>query len=322
MSKNEKKLENEKFTRCSTRFAMTLNQPERFGELKKYLTSLKGFTYGIAGKEKAPTTGHVHLQIFVQFWSPKRLAISKLEGAHVEKCWSSAKKNRRYAAKGGDIVWEEGQLREKGGYPSIKEIKEMPKEERENLSAHLFGTVRKVNEEESALFQTTDIHKHVKVYYISGRSGIGKTRFAHFLIGNYKFDSVKYENGFWIGVSGAVTVCLYDDWRDSHMTASEFIHFIDYNKQIMNVKGSFRVNNYLIIIITSIQPLETIYKDAPAEDRAQWTRRIREIHLSEVYNDDRAKWLRFLCMTIRNYYKKLIFKIILNKNNKPLNESK
>jgi len=320
MSEKNNKLEaNGKFTRSSTSFSMTLNQPERFGELKKYLTSLKGFTYGIAGKEKAPTTGHVHLQIFVQFWGSKRLAISKLEGAHVEKCYASAKKNRRYAAKGGDIIWEEGKLREKGGFPSIREIKELTPDEREELSAQLFNTVNKINLDECSCFSTDNIYKKPRVYYISGRSGIGKTRLAHFLIGNNKFDSVKYENGFWIGVSGRVTYCLYDDWRDSHMSPSEFIHFIDYNRQLMNVKGSFRMNNYLVIIITSVQRLKDIYQDASSEDRAQWTRRIKEIYLSEVSIDDTAKWLRFMIIAIKNYYKKLIFKIILNKNIK-LNE--
>lgn len=70
---------------------------------------------------------------------------------------------------------------------------------------------------------------------------------------------VKFENGFWNGI-GNSKCCIYDDFRDSHMKPSEFINFIDYNKHQLNVKGSYKLNNYEFIIITSVQSQKKFIK--------------------------------------------------------------
>ena len=82
-----------------------------------------------------------------------------------------------------------------------------------------------------------------------------------------------------VGVTGA-----HSDFRDSHMSASEFINFIDYNKHYMNVKGGSVMNDYVLIIITSVQPIESIYANMPDEPRKQWIRRITNIVIED--NDD------------------------------------
>ena len=135
---------------------------------------------------------------------------------------------------------------------------------------------------ESNKLSVEKTQKHVKVYYISGSSGIGKSTFAKYLIGKETFNLVKYENSFWIGASVDVRIALYDDWRDSHMKASELLNFIDYNKQLMNVKGGFLLNSYEVIIITSIIRLKDIYKNVLDESRYQWERRTTEIYLCVV----------------------------------------
>lgn len=284
-------------SRKSSSFLITLNQVENFDELKKYLKSLHSFQYAIAGKEKAPTTGHLHIHIFIQFSQGIRLSLNKLLGAHVDKCFGSTDQNVAYVKKGGDIIWEEGDLRNKG-FLTINQIKKMSTVERDGLPANYFNIAEKLFAKDSCNIKPSDSFKNVKVYYISGRSGIGKTRFAHYLIGNETFNVVKFVNGFWMGFSNQSRIALYDDWRDSHMDASEFLHFIDYNKQIMNVKGGFMLNNYTIIIITSILRLKDIYQDASLEDREQWTRRVEEIFLSVVYNDARAKIIRILILSL------------------------
>lgn len=296
-------------TRISSAFLLTLNQVEKFDELKNYLKSLHSFQYAIAGKEKAPTTGHLHIHIFIQFTKHIRLSIKKLLGCHVDKCFGSTDQNVAYVNKGGDVIWEEGNVRHQG-FLSVAEIKKMTPEERDGLPANYYNIAEKLLSRDSCNLRPSDSFKNVKVYYISGSSGIGKTRFAHYLIGNNTFNVVKFVNGFWMGFSNQSRIALYDDWRDTHMDASEFLHFIDYNKQVMNVKGGFMLNNYTIIIITSILRLKDIYQDASLEDRAQWTRRVKEIFLSIVYNDDRAKLIRILIECIINYIKLYIYKLI------------
>lgn len=296
-------------TRCSTAFLLTLNQVEKFDELKKYLKSLHNFRYAIAGKEKAPTTGHLHIHIFIQFTKHVRMSIQKLLGCHVDKCFGSTEQNVAYVTKGGDVIWEEGDLRKKG-FISIEQIKNMSVKERDGLPAIYYNIAEKLLSKDSCNLRPSDSFKVIKVYYISGRSGIGKTKFAHYLIGNETFNVVKFVNGFWMGFSNQSRIALYDDWRDSHMDASEFLHFIDYNKQVMNVKGGFMLNNYTVIIITSILRLKDIYQDASLEDREQWTRRVEEIFLSVVCNDERAKLIRILIKCIINYFKLYIYKLI------------
>lgn len=296
-------------TRISTAFLLTLNQVDKFVELKNYLKTLHSFQYAIAGKEKAPTTGHIHIHIFIQFSKPIRLSIKKLNGCHVDKCFGSTEQNVVYVKKGGDIIWEEGELRNKG-FLTIAQIKNMSEKEREGLPAIYYNIAEKLLAKDSCNLRPSDSFKTVKVYYISGRSGIGKTRYAHYLIGNETYNVVKFVNGFWMGFSNQSRIALYDDWRDTHMDASEFLHFIDYNKQVMNVKGGFMLNNYTVIIITSILRLKDIYQDASLEDREQWTRRVEEIFLSVVYNDERAKLIRVLINSIINYLKLHIYKLI------------
>lgn len=296
-------------SRESSAFLLTLNQVENYEEIKKYLKSLHDFQYAIAGKEKAPTTGHLHIHIFVQFAKSIRLSLRKLLGAHVDKCFGSTEQNIVYVKKDGDIIWEEGVLHHQG-FLSVAQIKKMTPQEREGLPAIYYNIAEKLLSKDSCNLRPSDSFKNVKVYYISGRSGIGKTRFAHYLIGNDTFNVVKFVNGFWMGFSNQSRIALYDDWRDSHMDASEFLHFIDYNKQVMNVKGGFMLNNYTVIIITSILRLKDIYQDASLEDREQWTRRVEEIFLSVVYNDERAKLIRILIKCIINYLKLYIYKLI------------
>ena len=153
-----------------------------------------------------------------------------------------------------------------------------------------YNTYRKIHENDE--IDVEDMIKEVVVYYISGPSGAGKTERAKQIIREHKekygskVSIVKYESNFWHGVGSNRNIALYDDFRDSHMKPSEFINFIDYNKHYMNVKGGNCLNDYKLIIITSVQPLETIYSGVSGEPKKQWLRRITEIRIEKDEEDD------------------------------------
>lgn len=298
-------------SRSSTAFLITLNQIEYFDEIQEYLLSLKNLSYAIAGKELAPTTGHPHIHIFCQFSKSCRLSIQKLMGAHIDKCMGTPLQNKVYVEKGGDIIWEEGEFKRRGYY-TLKEIKQMPLEERENLPFIYYKMIKELNSDSANNMYVNETRKQIKVYYISGRSGIGKTRFAHLLIGKEAYNPVKYENGFWMGVTGSTRIALYDDWRDTHMRPSEFLNFVDYNKHVLNIKGGYKINQYTLIIITTIFRLEDIYKDLQDECRIQWTRRVKEIYLCEYKNKERENQINLLFNKIIYYFNLYIFKKIKN----------
>lgn len=254
-------------------FQITVNDENVFDDVLCYVRGLNP-NYIIACKEKAPTTGHIHFHIYVQFPNSRRLSMKKLCGSHVEKCMGSPEQNIKYIKKDGDIVCEEGAPR-LNYMPSVKQLKDMSPDERDGLPANMYNIIQKINTEEKKYIKGTEYHKDVVVYYVYGDSGSGKTKYSIEHIGDRFFNEVKYDGNFWHGVTEDCDIALYDDWRDSHMKPAEFINFIDYNRHIMNVKGGSVRNNYKEIYITSVQSPEEIYKNVNGEPRKQWERRMK-----------------------------------------------
>lgn len=271
------------------RWQLTLNDCGRYEELIEYLIGLKSMKYLISCKEKAPTTGHEHIHIYICFSGSISLSVKKLCGAHIEACRGTHKANIDYIRKDGDILDEIGEEpRERGGSHTVKELKAI--NDPDELDYKEYNTWNKIHEKEAANIDIEELAKKVRVYYIQGPPGIGKTERMKSIVRELKsqygskINMLKYENGFWIGV-GSAKIAVYDDFRDSHMKASEFINFIDYNKHYMNIKGGTKLNDYELIIITSIQKLNEIYRNFPEEGRNQWTRRMELINMYNE-NDD------------------------------------
>lgn len=271
-------------TASSTSFQLTMNQIEVFDDVKTYIESMKDFQYGIACEEIAPSTGHKHIHLYVQFGRSVRLSLKKICGSHVEKCRGSPQQNVAYIKKDGNIIWEKGEMKRKGGI-TINEIKDMDKEQRNELPAQLYNIVNKINNEEAKSVNPLEYYKNVEVYYVYGDSGVGKTKWCiDDMVKNNitAFNEIKYDGSFWHGVSEDCNVCLYDDWRDGHMKPSELINFIDYNRHVMNIKGGTVRNNYSRIYITSVQDPEEIYKNVEGEPRKQWLRRMKKIKIEKT----------------------------------------
>lgn len=272
-------------------FQLTLNNIETYNDIYNYLTNLKAFKYLISCKEKAPTTGHEHIHIYINFNQCIKLNQKKLKGAHIEKCKGTPQQNIEYIKKDGNILNEEGEEPHQGkknfNYEEINNLNTQDILNNEDLNLIQKKTLLNIKKDISNKpIKLNDYHKNIKVYYIYGPSGSGKTLKAIDIIkeNNYEdFDEVKYTNGFYIGASGLSKVCLYDEFRASHMNISEFINFIDYNKHNMNIKGGFIKNNYELIIITSIQDPNHIYEGVidNEETREQILRRINIINLNK-----------------------------------------
>ena len=268
-------------------FQLTLNQIDKWELLLGYLKSVGSLSYLVAAKEIAPLTGREHIHCFVQFSFPVNLSIKKVQGAHVEICKGTPQQNREYVKKDGNVIEEIGSIKNWGNY-SIREVKNMTENERLDLSFSYYEKVKSLKCDESNVMDAENYYKKVEVYYFYGESGAGKTQMAiekiielakDNKIKDTKFNEVKYCNGFWIGVdsSSICDVALYDDFRDSHMYPSEFINFIDYNTHNMNIKNGHIKNTFKVIMITSIQPPEDLYKKAMEineEPKYQWLRRI------------------------------------------------
>ena len=265
-------------------FLITLNEIEYFTEVKDYLRSLKNFNYAIACKEKAPTTGHIHSHIYCQFSCSTTLSKNKMKGAHIDKTRGTTQENINYVKKvddpdkRGEIIWEEGTPKYKGGL-TIKEVKNMTRTERENLPFVYLNKVERINFLEDNHIDPNLFTKDVEVRYIYGGSGLGKTFFATNWAKelNLTFDLVSFENGFWNGVSETCLFAFFDEFRDTCIPGVEFVKLIDYTIKNLNIKGGLVKNRYKYIAITSIQDPRFIY-EKEWEEKKQWLRRMKVYH--------------------------------------------
>ena len=283
-----------KQTKSSRNFILTLNEKclEYYADIYHYLTTLAGLVYILVTEHLGTDNKHYH--IYVQYQNSKKLSIKKLKGAHVEKCYGSAQKNIAYLMAEDDKHREEGvtavKIDEQGrpnlkGDYSVETLLDI-QDKRDLCDYRMYNTWRRLHEEDEADIDVDDIQKDVLVYWIQGPSGVGKTNRAKDIVRENaekfgrKVNFIKYENSFYLGVGNA-DVAIYDDFRDSHMKPSEFINLIDYNKHYMNIKGGSKLNKYKLVIITSVQKLNMIYRrmNDLEEPQKQWLRRIKLIDM-------------------------------------------
>lgn len=269
-------------------YQLTINESTmlHYEEIKEYLLGFEpNYFYSCIEENKR---GSLHMHIYVQFTRCVRLSTKKTHGAHIELCKGTPQENKNYIDKikraynTNNIIDEMGAIR-LGGIRSNLAISLMEKE-LEEVETKEFKTWKEVKTIKS--FTKKDVYKpNIEVIYIYGESGAGKSKKVFEMLGeDESFDKVKFTNGFWIGVNQLIPVrtCWYDDFRDSQMPAVEFINFIDYYKNQMNIKYCPSwLNQYERIFITSIQSPYEIYRNLPEEAREQWLRRLTIIHMEK-----------------------------------------
>lgn len=272
---------------------LTINKAvmEHYEDIKEYLVEELKSNYFLSVIEENEKE-NLHMHIYVQYPRCVRVSYRKCYGAHVRMCEKGPEANYNYLTKMyrlyklDTIVDEIGKMRtrKQGKEISALELKELPLEE---VKATEYNVWCNLQGRDSMCM--TDIYKpDVEVWYFYGESGSGKSKAVFDKIvnelGNPKIDYVKFDGNFWQGVNDVnmPEICVYDEFRDSHMKVSEFLHFIDYYCHILNVKYKTGVRNkYKKIFITSIQSPHEIYKNVADETRQQWLRRIH--HKVEVF---------------------------------------
>lgn len=259
--------------------------------------ALKSCDYLICCKEYNKA-GNEHCHLYVHFGNAYAIPSKLIEKTkmHIDIPKGSPKQNIEYVKKEGEkwqhkksyqkteIIEEYGTAPSQGQL-SISELREIKCSD--DLPDWKQYNVWQQVQKEHKKTKRTEWRKDVEVYWIQGPSGIGKSTKAVQIMeekGIDEFDEVKhdYNHGFWLDCDGT-GCCVYDDFRDYHMTASEFINFIDYNIHNLRIIGGSVKNKYTTIIITTIQQIDTIYLNANniEEDRSQWNRRIKVI---DMYN--------------------------------------
>lgn len=264
-------------------FAWTLfNYEEEWDNLYKYFKSRKSFRYIICGKEICPDTGRIHYQGYVYYDNEIYIAKSKIGTLHIEKARYSAAINEKYCKKGNDIIVEEGEKPHPGKkLETGEDLKKMSNEEILNNDPY-HG--KRLIETKDALIPITALNwtKKVKVYYIWGESGIGKSNWVQNKLykKDLKCELIYYSNGFWNGIRGIYPCAIYEEFRHEVMKPQDFIQLIDYRRHRVNVKGGNQMNEYTTIFITSIED-PNHFTHWYYETKKQWIRRLKVIHITE-----------------------------------------
>lgn len=268
-------------------FLLTLNEIEKYGQLKELITKLKSCDYFLAALEKAPTTGHEHIHIYAHFTATYKLNKKILAlKPHIDICRGSPKQCIAYVKKDGDILDELGTEPTQGQIHTVGDLKKIKNPD--DLYWNEYNTWNKIQTRPQKI-KVGEWKKDIKVYYIWGPSKTGKSDMVEEILKKEnveEFEEVKHVNDFWDGVVDGKGVCVYDDWRSSHMKASEFINFIDYRSHNLNIKGGSVRNNYNLIIISTTQDPEMIYDSLGDEPKKQWLRRMEIIHTVDDGRDE------------------------------------
>lgn len=228
-------------------------QPE-FGEHVKY---------AIWQLEKAPSTGKLHMQAYVEVNKVMRYKALAAEcgwdGAHVEKRMGSQKEACDYCAKTDSRIegpWEYGQLTRQGARVDLEAAIELAKggAKREELIEACGATWarnwRALDEVSSLYAKSRDWPMEVSIIW--GPSGSGKTRYVH-----EKESSlyVKDEGKWWDGYDGQEAILFDDvDWAQMGlwMSHTKWLQAMDRYPFKVEVKGGYREFRAKRIYITSM----------------------------------------------------------------------
>lgn len=173
-------------------WCFTLNNPTALIVLDDDKVILQGIQYLLYQKEKAPTTGTIHLQGYVYFANPRarggvQLAISKLADDHpadqisVRACRGNVDQNNIYCTKEdrleGPFEW--GNMPKQGARTDLEEIKNLIKNgaTEAEVAERYFGQYvryyRGIREYRTLTARKRNWKTKVVVHY--GSTGLGKT---------------------------------------------------------------------------------------------------------------------------------------------------
>lgn len=126
---------------------------KKFNNLKKYLLSLK-YQYILCSLEKNKRD-YYHIHIFIQFDTPHKLSVKKLEGCHINIINKTINKVIDYVQKDGVILNEFGYPRYITGNPSIKDISlSRLSEIKENSNAKFYRVYKEIKKDNQGLYNT------------------------------------------------------------------------------------------------------------------------------------------------------------------------
>ena len=277
----------------SRKYQITQNNPKEndmgHEKIKNFLVSLKSFKYLCMADEKGET---YHTHVFVVFNSGVRFSTLKkrFPTAHIEAVKGTVQQNRDYILKEGK--WKDDKKHGTSIAGTFEELGDIP-EEKQGNRADLQDLYERIKDgasnyellEENADYMTrlTDIERtrltirqeqfrsifrNLQVFYITGPTGVGKTRFVmeHFGYENvYKVSDYKHPYDEYEGQD----VILYDEFRSS-IPISKMLDALDGYPLSLYARYSNKIACFTKVFIVSNEPLNNQYPIIQDEQQPTW----------------------------------------------------
>jgi hypothetical protein len=276
---------------CFTIPNYTEEDLERFHTLASSLEKHCYICYGLETGE----TGFPHIQGYVELNVAQRFAFvqkyfdfkkdNKVLKFHVEVANGTAEENKKYCKKEG-AFYEFGEPRKQGTRTDLNQIKEAIKTAPRNLSI-IIDELAQNNQQlkfaenlQRYYFAHRDPANPPKVYWIYGKTGVGKTSLVYRCFN----DICSVSDGNWIGTGYIQNECLlFDDFREGSPSFEQLLKIADRYPYTLFYKGGSIPLNSPFIIFTSPESIDHSFSwSGKRENLEQLKRRIIEIDLDFV----------------------------------------
>lgn len=284
-------------------------------EFSAIAESLDRHRYICYGLEISKETGLKHIQGYVEFNEAQRFLhlhsyiLLEKRGKqikfHIETAKGTADQNKTYCSKDGDF-YEFGEPSFQGKRTDMIEIKnlvrENPKEVNQIIDEYCDNPqqLQYAQRLQPIYLPPRDPNNPPQVYWISGKSGVGKTSMVYKIFN----DICSVSSYKWLGTNYTQNECfLMDDFRPECIPFEVLLRVTDRYPTNLEYKGSFVQLNSPFIVITSPDPIDETFEFLN-EDLTQLHRRITEICLDN--HDDIES------IDLRNLDKKYIYPPVNN----------
>lgn len=240
--------------------------------------------------EKAPTTGQMHYQGFINFDAPKSMSVAKevvgFNSVHVEIMHGTLKDNIVYCSKSDTKVlgpWMKGTLPAQGSRTDLSAPAAAIKAgaSRRQIAEDYPEVVLKYPRGLEALRHSLDScpkWRDLTVTWIWGKTGTGKTRMAMDSVDEVSKIHIVHSDGQWWDGYDGQDVILFDDFYGQIKIAT-MLRYLDGHPLQLPVKGGFVYAKYTKVYITSNVHYLDIYKgeQIPQDVKDAFCRRINEV---------------------------------------------
>lgn len=293
-------------------YQLTINNPLKYGfdhsKIREIFANEFATTRYFCMADEIGENGTPHTHIYVYFDSRVRFSTvkRKFPTAHIEVALGGAKENIAYIKKNGK--WKDTKKGETSVKGTFEEWGKQPKQNgKSNDLEWLYDRIKeglsnveiyelnndwilqgdKIDRARLNYLEEknkTERRLDIKVIYIYGATGTGKTRGIFeenngesiCRVTDYKhpFDSYKMEN-----------VIVFEEFRSS-LPISDMLNYLDIYPIVLPARYANRFAGYHKVYLVSNEALETQYSNVQQDNPETWKAFLRRIHEVRVYAED------------------------------------